>query len=57
MKILGIGFLSESSVCLIENGKIKPVIDSVFFLEQSQKAHERMYSGEHFGKIVLDMEK
>ncbi len=26
MKILGIGFLSESSVCLIENGKIKYAI-------------------------------
>ena len=26
MKIIGIGFLSESSVCLIENGKVKYAI-------------------------------
>lgn len=38
---------------LIETGKIKPVIDSVFPLAQADKAHERMESGEHIGKIVL----
>ena len=48
--------LIKNIVPYIENGKIKPVIDSVFFFEQSHKAHERMYSSEHFGKIVLDIE-
>ena len=48
--------LLKNIVPYIENGKIKPVIDSVFFFEQSYKAHKRMYSSEHFGKIVLDME-
>ena len=48
--------LIKNIVPYIENGKIKPVIDSVFFFEQSYKAHERMYSSEHFGKIVLDIE-
>jgi NADPH:quinone reductase-like Zn-dependent oxidoreductase len=29
------------------------VVDSVFPLEQSPAAHERMEAGEQFGKIVL----
>ncbi len=38
---------------LIESGKIKPVIDSVFSLEKSGKAHERMQAFKHAGKIIL----
>lgn len=34
-------------------GRIKPVIDSVFLLEDAGDAHRRMASSEHFGKIVL----
>jgi len=37
----------------IENGEIKPVIDSVFAFEEAEKAHQRMTSGEHIGKILL----
>ena len=48
--------LIKNIVPSIENGKIKPIIDSVFFFEESFKAHEKMYRSEHFGKIVLDME-
>lgn len=48
--------LIKNIVPSIENGKIKPIIDSVFFFEESFKAHETMYKSEHFGKIVLDME-
>lgn len=40
---------------LIESGQIKPVIDSVFPLEQAAEAHRRMESGEHIGKIVLEI--
>jgi putative PIG3 family NAD(P)H quinone oxidoreductase len=32
---------------------IRPVIDSTFPLSQAAKAHERMESGQHIGKIVL----
>jgi len=32
---------------------IRPVIDSTYALTEAQKAHERMESGDHVGKIVL----
>ncbi|HXI87472.1 MAG TPA: NAD(P)H-quinone oxidoreductase [Parvularculaceae bacterium] len=38
---------------LIESGRIKPTIDSVFPLEEAVKAHERMEQGRHVGKIIL----
>jgi NADPH:quinone reductase len=38
---------------LIEAGRCKPVIDSVFPLVEAAKAHARMESGMHIGKIVL----
>jgi NADPH:quinone reductase-like Zn-dependent oxidoreductase len=39
----------------VEGGRLKPVIDSVFPLEQAADAHRRMESGEHVGKIVLQV--
>lgn len=38
---------------LLEAGKIKPVIDSTFTLDDVAQAHARMVSGAHAGKIVL----
>ena len=38
---------------LIEAGRCKPVINSVFPLEDVANAHARMDGGEHVGKIVL----
>jgi putative PIG3 family NAD(P)H quinone oxidoreductase len=40
---------------LIEAGVIKPVIDSTFPLKDAAKAHRRMESGAHIGKIVLQI--
>jgi putative PIG3 family NAD(P)H quinone oxidoreductase len=37
----------------LESGAVRPVIDSVFSLEDAEQAHARMQSGEHMGKIVL----
>ena len=37
----------------ILKGKIKPVIDSVFKIDDVVKAHKRLYSKEHIGKIIL----
>jgi NADPH2:quinone reductase len=34
---------------------LKPVIDSSFRLDEAAKAHARMESGEHMGKIVLEV--
>lgn len=39
---------------LIEQGKIRPVIDSVFPLTDAAAAHARMEEGSHIGKIILD---
>jgi putative PIG3 family NAD(P)H quinone oxidoreductase len=39
----------------IEEGKVKPVIDSTFPLEQAEQAHQRLQSGAHAGKVVLTM--
>jgi putative PIG3 family NAD(P)H quinone oxidoreductase len=38
---------------LLESGRIKPVVDSVFPLERVAEAHARMATGSHAGKIVL----
>jgi NADPH2:quinone reductase len=38
---------------LIEAGKVKPIIDSTFPLDQAPAAHARMESSQHVGKIVL----
>ena len=40
---------------LVEAGTVKPVIDSVFPLEQAADAHRRLDSGSHIGKIMLRM--
>jgi NADPH:quinone reductase-like Zn-dependent oxidoreductase len=43
----------EGAYELVASGRAKPVVDSVFPLADARSAHERMESGEHFGKIVL----
>ena len=40
---------------LLAAGKIKPVIDSTFPLKEASKAHARMESSAHVGKIVLEV--
>ncbi len=40
---------------LVEDGKLSPVVDSVFPLAEAAEAHRRMERGEHFGKIVLSV--
>ena len=38
---------------LIEKGKIRPIVDSVFPLAEAQRAHEKMRESSHIGKILL----
>ena len=40
---------------LLEDGSVSPVIDSVFTLDQVREAHQRLESGSHIGKILLQM--
>ena len=40
---------------LLENGKIKIFVDSVFNFEDVVNAHKRIDMGTHIGKIVLNL--
>ncbi|NOX61002.1 MAG: zinc-binding dehydrogenase [Chloroflexi bacterium] len=46
---------ARQSFGLIFEGKVSPVIDSVYPLEAYRDAIERLQSGEHFGKIVIEI--
>lgn len=41
---------------LLNQGKIRPVIDSKYPMSQVREAHERFESGSHIGKILLTMD-
>lgn len=42
------------TVCgLVGQGRLKPVIDGIFPLEQAGRAHEKMETSAHFGKLIL----
>jgi len=43
----------EEVLRLVNQGKLKPVIDKVFLLKDAIKAQARMAQGKHLGKIVL----
>jgi len=45
----------EAAYELVKSGRAKPVVDSVYQLEEARAAHERMEAGEQFGKIVLSI--
>ena len=41
---------------LIFSGKVTPIIDSIYSLDDYVKAVKRLQSGDHFGKIVIDVQ-
>ena len=47
--------LREKVWPLIEAGQIRPVMDSTFALADAAKAHERLESSQHIGKVVLTL--
>jgi putative PIG3 family NAD(P)H quinone oxidoreductase len=40
-----------------EGGRLRPVIDAVFPLDQVAEAHRHLESGEHVGKVVLEISR
>jgi NADPH:quinone reductase-like Zn-dependent oxidoreductase len=41
---------------LVENKKIKPIINRVYPFDEVEQAHAYMESGEHMGKILLKLQ-
>jgi len=42
-------------VRLAAEGKLWPVVDSTFPLEEGARAFERLQDADHFGKVVIDI--
>jgi putative PIG3 family NAD(P)H quinone oxidoreductase len=49
--------LEDSVWPFLDDGTIAPIIDSTFPLAAAARAHERMETGAHFGKIILTVEQ
>jgi NADPH:quinone reductase-like Zn-dependent oxidoreductase len=45
----------QSVLALLAEGKLKPIIDSVFPLKKAADAQRRMEERKQFGKIVLEI--
>jgi len=54
-KIAATRLFAASVVPWLERGVVKPVVDSVFPLEDVRGAHERLASNASFGKVVLTL--
>jgi NADPH:quinone reductase-like Zn-dependent oxidoreductase len=44
---------SERWLALFDDGRLHPVVDSVYALEDTDAAHRRLESGQAVGKIIL----
>ncbi|WP_289043955.1 NAD(P)H-quinone oxidoreductase [uncultured Aliiroseovarius sp.] len=47
--------LAEKVWPLLDEGRVAPVMDHTFLLEDAAKAHTRMETSQHIGKIVLEV--
>ncbi len=45
----------QEMVKIVKENKIKPIIDSVFPLEEGREGYKKLEEGKHFGKIVLSL--
>ena len=52
-KIAATNVFKNKTLPIIASGKIKPVVDKVFKLEELKKAHQYMEANKNFGKIVI----
>lgn len=46
---------AERALPLFVNGKLQPIVDKVFSLEDIRYAHERMENNENIGKIIINV--
>lgn len=46
---------SEQALPLFASGELKPIVDTVFPLEEVQQAHEHMEANKNIGKIILSV--
>ena len=46
----------NEALSLLNDGKIKPVVDCIFPISEIQNAHKYLESGKQFGKVVLSYE-
>ena len=54
-KAVMVGEILEQVYPHLDNGAVKPIIDSSFALEQVAEAQAKMQAGSHMGKIILTM--
>ncbi|HKO36371.1 MAG TPA: NAD(P)H-quinone oxidoreductase [Pyrinomonadaceae bacterium] len=47
---------AEHVVPLLANGSVRPVVDSVFKMDEVRAAHRRIESNETFGKVILTID-
>jgi len=59
-EIIGCRFVTKAQllelICLVENGKIKPVVTQTFAFDQANAALETLKAGNSLGRIVLTLE-
>jgi D-arabinose 1-dehydrogenase-like Zn-dependent alcohol dehydrogenase len=47
----------EAVTDALAEGWLQPVVDRVVPIEEGRHAYERLASGDHFGKVVLQVER
>jgi zinc-binding alcohol dehydrogenase/oxidoreductase len=56
-EIIGCRFVTKAQllelICLVENGKIKPVVTQTFAFDQANAALDTLKAGKNLGRIVL----
>jgi putative PIG3 family NAD(P)H quinone oxidoreductase len=55
-KAIATRLFAEHVVPLLASGAVRPVIDTVFPMQEVRQAHQRIESNESFGKVVLMIE-